>query len=76
MDINECKEKLKISIEEFCNQNYSDKDNLLKFLESKFGICTEKFTITNSKSICNKKDLIDKICDKLCKDSEILFQMS
>jgi len=70
----ECKKKIEDTIKEFCNQNNSDKGKLLDFLNLKLGINVEKFKIIDVKFVCNQEN-INKICNKLCQDDEILFQM-
>jgi predicted house-cleaning noncanonical NTP pyrophosphatase (MazG superfamily) len=72
-----CKRQIEETIKEFCNQDNSDKGELLDFLNLKLGITVAKFKTIDSKSLCNQKnkELINKICDKLCQDDEILFQM-
>jgi hypothetical protein len=75
-NIIKCKRKIGETIKEFCNQS-NNKDELLDFLHSKLGINVEKFKILDLESLCNSKndDLIDKICNQLCQDDKILFQM-
>jgi len=71
--------KIKETIEKFCNQNDNEKRNLLDFLHLKLGINVDKYyQKIDSKSLCNQenKDWINKICDMLCQDGDILFKLS
>ena len=70
--------KIKETIEEFCNQNDNEKRNLLDFLHLKLGIDIGKYgQKIDLKSLCiqEDKDWINKICDMLCQDNDILFQL-